>query len=401
LTPAGYAEEVGLATERLGARHVAFLLLVVLDARRGLASPIVAGKVRPQRQRFGDYLGMSEGSLRRWAARNLAPVPGVILRWNRRPLEGHQPSRTGGPWWIAAKDPLILPNADVALKYVDDQRTLSEERRLDPSALWQEALRHEQLSDFDESLDLLQEALVVFARRRWSRRNPLWFEIRLSLAHAQMQLGRAGVVPRTAYNTLISVGKLHLVGKEAAIIRARALHIAALVHNQRNDEPGVMAALRDLQSGDDALRGVRDEAAVLELWKMRAYEELTRVRVTGSAKSKHQSAILQVGGMIQDRREEFRMRYGESLLRAKRPATALEYIRPALASGQLSKPAWVIAERLSAVAKWASGGSAGEALEHLEQAKAHAKDLGFAHQIQEIRLAAALIRRAERAKKIR
>lgn len=86
------------------------------------------------------------------------------------------------------------------------------------------------------------------------------------------------------------------------------------------------------------------------------------------------------------------MRYGEALLNAGKPQDAIDYIRPD--STKLSKPAWVIAERMRATAEWAAGADRDQTLGSLEGKEA--RKLGFAHQVRVVRDQKRFFRRRDR-----
>ena len=133
----------------------------------------------------------------------------------------------------------------------------------------------------------------------------------------------------------------------------------------------------------------------------RSFYELMVARTTGVAQPKQSSAILQASQVIDERYDQKRMRYGESLLYANKPREAIEYVHSPIDSGNLSKPAWVIAERLHAIAEWGAGGSSSRALRSLEKTEQKVRTLGFAHQLRIIRMLKKLVRRGEREPVIR
>jgi thymidylate kinase len=106
---------------------------------------------------------------------------------------------------------------------------------------------------------------------------------------------------------------------------------------------------------------------------------------------------LQAGRVIEKSYDQKRMRYGEALLAAGRRAEAIEYIRPAIESKRLSKPAWIIAERLVWTAQWGAGAKPEETLEALTRIQKDATDLGFHHQVRVIKQVKDRIRRGRRA----
>jgi hypothetical protein len=248
---------------------------------------------------------------------------------------------------------------------------------------------------------LLEEAQEMFRRRRWSRKDPRWFEIRLGLGRAQMQLGLPGLRPDEAINVLRSIKRQNLVGAHANIIRARAHHIAALIEGQRHGDRAARAAITHLLQAQQALRGQPGEESLRRYWEILAQEELSLARLNAVARPKHSSVILQAGKVLGDRTAEMRMRYGETLLEAGKPAEAIEYIAPATESGHLSSPAWVVAERLTAAAQYGAGAPAGATLDALTAAEEKARALGFQHQVRLIRRQKQQVRKGIRRSVIR
>jgi hypothetical protein len=178
--------------------------------------------------------------------------------------------------------------------------------------------------------------------------------------------------------------------------------LAALVFNQRNDPRGAVAAMKELERGREAIKGLATPAALRQFWKIRVYEELTRARVdrvTGT--SKESSAILQAVDAFRDlgepwRAEQDRMRYGEALICVGLASRAVEHIERAINSGRLTTAGRVIAERMKVVAHWASGGKAAPAIERLERLEAEVRSLGFSHQVRTLEEQKELIRRGIR-----
>jgi hypothetical protein len=212
-----------------------------------------------------------------------------------------------------------------------------------------------------------------------------------------MQLGLPGLRADEAINVLRSIKRQNLVGAHANIIRARAHHIAALIEGQRHGDRAARAAIRHLQQAQQALRGQPGEESLRRYWEILAQEELSLARLNAVARPKHSSVILQAGKVLGDRAAEMRMRYGETLLEAGKPAEAIKYIAPATESGHLSSPAWVVAERLTAAAQYGAGAPAGAALDALAVVEQKARALGFQHQVRLIRKQKARIQKRIRS----
>lgn len=382
----------GVFTER----HVGFFLLLVLDRCGELGPTQVAGKTIPQRLRFAEYLGMKVGGLRRCLARILAPQSGRILRWNHT-VRGREPSRTGGPWLLDVKDIAVFPGSPAAKEFLARQQTTNTRRGSDPSELLADALRKRKADRWVEALELLEEADAMFRRRSWSRETPLRFDIFLELARTEMQLGPPGLMPHTSTNIMRSLSGQRLGTPTADLVRARAHYIAALVCSQRDDRAARADALTHVERARELLKGRVDPAGVREYWRVCAEHELSLARLTGAIPPKRSSAILQASRVLEESTEQKRMSYGESLIHANRPAEAIDYIRPAIDSRRLSQPAWVIAERLDATARWQTGAKTNRTIETLERVEEKAESLGFAHQARVIQRTKKRVRRGVRS----
>jgi len=386
------ARDLGICVGELTERHLAFLLLLILDRDGELGPRAAAENDRSQRRRFGGHLGLTERGLAKWLELYLTRRSGRILRWDHTVL-GRQPSKTGGPWLLDVTKTVVLPDAEAATEFIAAQRATNTQRASDPAGLLGEALTARDAGRWTDALATLEEADRMFRRRRWSRETPLRFEILLVLAGTEMQLGTLGLAPYTCHNIHRSVSRQRLGGPRADLIRAQAHYIAALVHNQGEDPASVRKVLAHIERAKELLEGRTDHEAVREYWRYRSYRELTESRRTGTVRPKTSSAILQAGHVIGDSYDQKQMRYGEALLTAGRPSEAIDYIRPAIESGRLSKPAWIIAERLDATARWGAGARPAEMLETLTQIEKQAANLGFAHQVRVIQQVKERIRR--------
>lgn len=387
--------EIGLAIGKLTERQVAFLILLILDRSGELGSRKVAGKQRSQLLRFADYLGMTEHGIRKWLERSLARRPGHIVRWDHT-TKGRQPSQTGGPWLLTVDKSGVVPDSKTALEFVDRQRRWTAMRRSDPYELLRDARRLQDRGNWVDALTMLEEAESMFQRRRWARDDPLWFEIRLTLGGLQMQLGDEELEPGLCHNIVRSVSRQRLGGVEADLVKARAHYLATLISAQRDDIDSTTKAFSHLERARELLRGHSGHDAVREYWRACSYHELMMARTTGAAQPKRTSAILQASRIIEESRDQKRMRYGESLICANRSADAVEYIYSARDSGRLSEPAWIIAERLGPSAEWGAGAKAGPTMEALWRAEKEASSAGFKHQVRLIRKQKRLVRKRKR-----
>lgn len=386
------ARALGISIGQLAERQVAFLLLLILDREGELGPRPIRDADRAQRRRFAEHLGLTERALAKWLELYLAPSSGRLVRWDFAVL-GRQPSKTGGPWLLDVLKTIVEPDVRTAIAFISKQRRANTRRATDPRGLLEEALVARDAGRWTDSLAILEEAEQMFRRRRWRRDSTLRFEILLVLAGTEMQLGIEGLKPSTAHNIRRSVSRQRLGGPRADLIRAQAHYIAALVHNQRNDPGSVQQVLSHVDRATELLEGRRDDPAVREYWRYRSYRELTETRRTGIVRPEITSAILQAGRVIHDSYDQKQVRYGEALLAAGKPAEAIEYIRPALESGRLSKPGWVIAERLDAVAQWGAGAGTEETLHNLNRIQKDARQLGFDHQVRVIRKVKKRVRR--------
>jgi len=393
--PPRVAEHFGIAAGKLKTRHIAFLVLVALDEKGQLGASATEQEREPQRARFAEILGMTVPGLRRWLANNLAEASGVVLRWDRY-LYGRQPSRTGGPWRLHIDMVDVLPHMNGALGFVENLRQSTLTRRSNPDELQQNALLLLDRGEWDEAFLKIGEALAMFRTRKWCRELQLYFEIFLKYAEVEMQLGTPGLQSNTSTNLVRSVKIQRLQGPRARIILGRTHHIAALIKNQGAVEKEEV--MEELRLAKDELVGLRSRRAIEELWKVCSYEETTMAKSQGVAAPRHRSAILEAGQVVEGTVAEAQMRYGESLLQAGRPAEALKYLEPALYSGRLTTPAWVIAERLEAKARWGAGKNTESTLEVLDQLEEKVRSLGFAHQVREVRYEKRLIHQRIRSK---
>ena len=377
--PPDHAANLGIRPGILTDRHIAFFLLLVLDRDGELGSRSGSQNDSTQRVKFAERLGVPDTALRRWLARALAARPGRILNWRTSGLNGRA-SRTGGPWQLDVESAIVVPDANAGLAFVEQQRVAAALRQSDPASLLKEAMQTRDAGHWIDALGIFEEAEEMFRRRRWSRKEPLRFEIFLQLAQTEMQLGNEGLRPNTAANTLRSVTKQNLGGAAADLVRARAHYIAALVSGQRDDVPTTSTVLSHIERSCDALRGYRGDVALREYWRAVAFREETLARVNGIAQPRHSSAILHASRLIEGGAEQKRMSYGASLLDANRPAEALNYILPALDSGRLAPSALVIAKRANIVCQWRLGARPGPTLKALDQLEEEASAFGFAHQ---------------------
>lgn len=393
----GPAEDLGLEKGRFSERALAFVLLVLLDQHGQLDPPTERERV-PQRRRFAEHLGMSPSAFRKFVERTFRPRSGRILRWDRRPNTwGPEPSWTGGPWRMVVRDARIEPSMAEARAFLDRLRSIAADRRDGPQGLLLSALSEREAGNWVESMTLLESAAGMFQRRRWPRRDPLWFEILLALGEVQMQLGHKGLWPRVPVNVRISVKEQGLRGPDIDLVLARAHYLAAMIYSQRADRPSAGWVLRELQPCLELLDGHHDPIAYKEYWRARSYQESVRARLTGLAEPKASSAILEASRVIEERREQKRMRYGQTLLHADKPSRALGYIQGAIESGRLELPAQVIAERLKIIADWMLGTRTARTIEALEQMERRVLSLGFAHQARIIREHKRRIRRGIRS----
>jgi hypothetical protein len=309
---------------------------------------------------------------------------------------GPQPSRTGGPWHLLVRDALLYPDTRAVSHFIELVGQVAGTRQTDPLSLLADAKAQVAMNNWTRAEELVESAFTMYRRRRWSRDAPAWYELLLLRAHVAMQLGVTGGAPYHSNNILRSLTKQGLDGVDAAFVRARALHIASLVWGQRTEPFTRQRMLTALQSAEDVLQGVRTRRAVAELFRIRARLELAAARTRGEANPPATSAILEAARALPEFKEEGRVRYGQTLLRAGKPSRALDYIRPALESGNLSKPAWFVAERLNAAAEWQMGVSSDATLEKLAAIREEARRLGFQHQLLVIRRQARRVRRKDR-----
>lgn len=389
--------DMGFREGELTDRHVAFLLLLLLERNNELGSPIVKTADRPQLSRLAEHLGRTEKGFQRWLARAVADQPGRVLRWQRG-TRGQTPSRTGGPWWLGVKN-AVLVDTEVrdALDFIDREFRRGVSRRSSPADLLADALQAREAGRWPEAVALLEESKQMFRRRDWRREDRLYFEILLVLAGTEMQIGADDLRPNVPANIVRSVSRQRLGGASADLVKAQAHYIAALIYNQKNDPKAIRKVLDNLERARELLRGRTDRVAVREYWRYSSYLELTTARLTGYVRPESSSAILQAGRVIEESYHQKQMRYGEALLHAGRPAEAIEYIQPAIECGRLATPAVVIAERLVALARWKAGAGPGSTLEALEDVEQSAEALGFAHQLRLIRQEKERVRRARRS----
>ena len=305
---------------------------------------------------------------------------------------------------LHVKKTSVLPDIATVLQFIEKQGQWGVTRRSDPAELFDAALSFLSQGQWDEAEPVLKEASAMFERRRWSRDDPLWFEILLTLGGVYMQLGEEGLQPLISEKVIhsVSASQQRLGRLRARLTSARAHYLAALVCAQKNEVASTRDAMAHLERARELLRGCPDHVAVREYWRACSFCELMVARMTGVAQPKRSSVILRASRVIEENHDLERMRYGESLLHAKKPDEAIEYIRSASDSGKLSKPAWIIAERMQATAEWGAGAaSASPTLESLEETEKKAQKLGFAHQVRIIRMLKKLVRRGEREPVIR
>ena len=393
----GVVTDLGFREGRLSERHVAFLLLLLLERNGDVRSPIVKATASSQRRRFAERFGVRDGAFRRWLARAVADQPGRILRWDRR-APGPEPSRTGGPWWLGTRNAILLDTTvRDALDFIERQYRKGIGRRGSPVDLLADALAAREEGYWLDAFALLEECKSMLRRRRWRRDDPLYFEVLLVLAGTEMQMGAEALRPKLSANILRSVSRQRLGGPKADLVKAQAYYIAALIYNQMNDPKAIRKVLDNLERARDLLKGRTDLVAVREYWRYSSYLELTNARLTGFVRPESTSAILQAGRVIEDSYDQKQMRYGEALLHAGRPGKAIEYIQRAIESGRLSTPAVVIAERLAAIARWKVGESPGVTYDALVRVEHNAESLSFAHQLRLIREAKRRVRRASQS----
>ncbi len=392
-----HAEDLGLKEGKFTERALAFFVLLVLDHKGLLDSPTERERVS-QRRRFAEHLGMTPSAFRKFVERTFRQRSGRILRWDRQPNRwGPEPSWTGGPWRLVVRDARIEPRVTEAQSFLDRLRSIATARRDGPQGLLRAALSERDAGNWSEALVLLDSSVEMYQRRRWPRRDPLWFDILLSLGGTQMQLGQRGLWPRVPVNIRISVKEQGLRGPDIDLVLARAHYLAAMIYSQRADRLSAESVHRELQPCVELLDGHHEPAALRELWKARSYQELVRARLTGLAEPKTSSAILEASRVIDERREQKRMRYGQTLLHAGKPSLALDYIQGAIESRSLEVPAQVIAERLKIIAEWMLGTKTAKTLDALEQIERRVLSLGFAHQARIIREHKRRIRRGIRS----
>lgn len=392
-----FTEALGLESGRFTERILAFVALVALEWLGVLRPRFRNGREEPQRERFADHLGLNPWAFRKFIERTFRPNSGRVLSWDPRAATARQSSWTGGPWWLRVREVHVAPSPEQALRFIERIQSRALYRRRDPEDLLRDALAERRSGNWSESLALLQSAAAMFRDRRWSRKEPLWFDILLLLSGTEMQIGREGLWPRVPINIRISVKEQGLRGPGADLIRARAHYIAALMYNQAGPLAPAKLTLRELRRCRELLLGRRDRDAEHEFWKASSYEEITRARLGGVVVAPTSSAILEAGRVIEESREQKRMRYGETLLYGGYPARGLDYVDAALASGELVRPAQVIGQRLKLAARWLMGEKPSEILAALGEIEKEAHELGFAHQVRVIRGLRERVRRGNRS----
>lgn len=385
-----HSEELGIIGVSLTRRQIAFLLAVAIEGNRDRVTSWM-GLVE-RRDRIRERLGMTDDGFEKWVKRNLTLLPGRILRWSEERTLGRGPARSEGTWWVAARELHVEPDVVAAEEFIREQAEAAALRADDPEALLQAAEASQELDNWPDAYDRAVEAAILYARRDWSRADPRWFRILFAIGGIEMQLGRPGLKPTVSINVERSLRnpKQRLAGPDAQVLRAKAHHLAALVHNQMNDSKGAIAAMRELELAKAALKGLATPAAVHQRWDTSVYEELTRARASGTAVAPTQSSsIWQSIKYFRDsgdlpRSEQERMRYGESLLCAGRACEAIDHLDQSLDTTQLTTAARVIAERVRAMARWATGGAAERALDALEVLEREVRALSFSHQVRTI-----------------
>jgi hypothetical protein len=400
----GHPAELGLIGQTLTHRHVAFLLSVLQETRVG--AQVTWGELTTRRARIRERLGMTPDGFENWIGRNVTSVPGAVLRWNESRTLGHGPSRTEGTWWIAAKEIQVLPSFAAAYAYLDEVARVAASRRNDPAALLRAAEEARAADRWGEALEFAQEAALVYANRRWSRGEPLWFSILLLMGGIEMQLGSPHLRPVIAANVERSLKnpRQRVKGLQAAIARARAHHLAALICNQQETRAGASAALDHLAIAQSALGEFREPGATREYWESRVYEELTRVRTDGAAAWSWRGSAIREGIRVfadlgfRWRAEQERMRLGDALLCVGEPIRALLFIDASLASGELTTAAQVVARRLRAVAQWEVGEATSKTLDRLGSLRNDLLVLGFAHQARTVEADIARLLRSREGK---
>ena len=373
------SESIGITAGCLTDVQLAFLTLLVMDRTYPGAAGIQPADSR-QRHRVAERLGMSVVGLRKWAQRNLFGRPSHFVIWLYA-TEGRQASRTGGPWRITASEVLLHAKIASAQSFIDTIRARGVHRSEGPERLLQRAITLQSQEKWAEAETLLAEAEAMFERRRWQREDLLWLEILLQHVHVQMQLGRVSLTPAVAERVLHSVSRQGLGGPQVDLVRSRAHYLAALIHAQGEWLGDLTPALEHLELARELVVSGTTEEAERQFWRAGAFRELLSARITGETRPKTTSVILQASRAVPEDREQELMRYGETLLYGGKPEKAIEYASSALEGPGLSKPAWIIAERVKVASEWATGTAKDAVLDKLDGLTSAARSLRFANQV--------------------